>query len=161
MYKTFLSLPFAAFLLAFANPQPVQSPVVVAQSLVATPPKTTTTCYEMTDKLGGKTQLQLTITDQKVTGTLNFRSAKGERVTGTLVGTATSAPDATLLQTVYTQTAQGRKYVNERYFKINSKANEKTILEGEGEQKQDLSDVFRYKNPKTVKYKRVMKMVKC
>jgi hypothetical protein len=162
MSKIFLSLPFAAFFLACANnPQTEQTPVVAFNPPVVAPTSDRTTCYEMTDKLNGKTRLQLVIAGQNVTGTLDFRSAKGERVTGTLVGTTEISPDQTLIRTIYTQSAQGRKYVNERYFKIEARAKEQTLLVGEGEQKQDALGVFRYKKPEKVQYKRVMKAAKC
>lgn len=139
--------------------QPEQAVAALVQPTVgvattALPPKTAQRCFEMTDKMKGKTLLQISIDKIKVTGTMNWTAANGERVTGTLTGTIDAQ---NLMRCTYAHRAQGKKYTNERFFKLLGK----TVVEGEGEQKADANGVFRYKNPEKVQYKRTMTEVQC
>jgi hypothetical protein len=108
----------------------------------------------MTDKMKGKTRLQISINQPNVIGTLDWTAANGERVTGTLTGTIDAQ---NIIKCTYAHRAQGKAFTNERFFKLV----DKTVIEGEGEQKADAARIFRYKNQKKIQYKRTMNEVKC
>jgi hypothetical protein len=129
------------------------APSETVETIAETPP-VKSRCFEMTDKMKGKTNLQISINAEKVTGKMDWTAANGERIKGNLTGTIDTK---NVIRCTYEHTAQGKKYTNERYFKLVGK----TILEGEGQQKADATGVFRYKNPDKVQYKRVMTETTC